>query len=69
MDGSKKGYLTMSQSIHLSKKMSPKISEERERMAMISYDSVVGSIIYAMLCTRPDVAYALDIVSRFQADA
>ena len=25
-------------------------------------------IMYAMLCTRPDVAYALGIVSRFQAD-
>ena len=24
--------------------------------------------MYAMLCTRPDVAYALGIVSRFQAD-
>ena len=24
--------------------------------------------MYAMLCTRPDVAYALDIAIRFQAD-
>ena len=68
MDGSKKGYLPISQGIHLSKKMSPKTSEERERMAMIPYASAVGSIMYAMLCTRPDVAYALGIVSRFQAD-
>ena len=58
----------MSQGIHLSKKMSPKTSEERERMAMIPYASIVGSIMYAMLCTRPNVAYALGIVSRFQAD-
>ena len=61
MDGSKKGYLPMSQDIHLSKKMSPKTSEERERMAMIPYASGVGSIMYAMLCTRPNVAYALGI--------
>ena len=48
--------------------MSLKTSEERNRMSSIPYASAVGSIIYAMLCTRPDVAYALDIVSRFQAD-
>ena len=45
--------------------MSPKTSEERERMAVIPYASTVGSIMYAMLCTRLDVAYALGIVSRF----
>ena len=68
MDGSKRGYLPMSQGIHLSKKMSPKTPEERNRMSSIPYASAVGSIMYAMLCTRPDVAYALGIASRFQAD-
>ena len=66
MDGSKKGYLPMSQGIHLSNKMSPKTSEKRERMAIIPYASAVELIMYAMLCTKPDVAYALGIVSRFQ---
>ena len=68
MDGSKRGYLPMSQGIHLSKRMSPKTLEERNRMSFISYASAVGSIMYAMLCTRSDVAYALGIVSRFQAN-
>ena len=58
----------MSQGIHLSKKMSPKTTEERNRMSSIPYASAVGSILYATLCTRPDVAYALGIVNRFQAD-
>ena len=68
MDGNKRGYLPMSQGIHLSKRMSPKTLKERNKMSSISYTSVIGSIIYAMLCTRPDVAYALGIVSRFQTD-
>ena len=68
MDGSKKGYLPMSQVIHLSKKMSSKTLEERERMAMIPYTLTIGSIMYAMLCTRLDVSYALGIVSMFQED-
>ena len=68
MDGSKRGYLSMSQGIHLFKKMSPKIPEQRNRMSSIPYALAIGSLMYAMLCTRPDVAYTLGIVSRFQAD-
>ena len=37
-------------------------------MNEIPYASTVGSIMYAMLCTKPDVAYALGIASRFQTD-
>ena len=65
MDGSKRGYFPMSQGIHLSKRMSPKIPKERNRMSSIPYASAVGSIMYAMLCTRSDKAYALGIASRF----
>ena len=68
MEESKKGYLPMSQGIHLLKRMSPKTPEERDRMNKIPYASTVRSIMHAMLCTRPDVAYALGILSRFQAD-
>ena len=68
MEASKKGYLSVSYGIHLSKKMCHKTLEERKRMNGISYASTVGSIMYAMLCTKPDVAYALGIASRFQID-
>ena len=68
MKASKKGYLSASYGIRLSKKMYPKTPEEKKRMNEIPYASAVGSIMYAMLYTKPDVAYALGIVSRFQAD-
>ena len=58
----------MSQDIYLSKRMSPKILKERNRMSSILYASVVGSIMYVILYTMPDVAYALGIVSWFQVD-
>ena len=32
------------------------------------YSSVVGSLMYAMICTRPDIAYAVGVVSRFLAN-
>jgi len=34
----------------------------------VSYASAVGSIMYAMLCTRPDVSYALSVTSRYQSN-
>ena len=61
MEESKRDYLPISQGIHFSKKMSPKTSKERERMRLIPYASIVGSIMYAMLCTRLDMAYSLGI--------
>ena len=36
-------------------------------MSKIPYASAIGSIMYAMLCTRPDVSYALRITSRYQS--
>ena len=37
-------------------------------MDKIPYASAISSIMYAMLCTRPDVSYALSMTSRFQSD-
>nr|GEX03235.1 retrotransposon protein, putative, Ty1-copia subclass [Tanacetum cinerariifolium] len=39
---------------------------ENAKMSRVSYASVVGSIMYAMMCTRPDVSFALSMVSRHQ---
>ena len=36
-------------------------------MRRVPYASVVGSLMYAMLCTRPDICYAIGIVSRYQS--
>ena len=68
MEGSKRGLVPMSHDISLSEELSPKTKEEKERMNRIPYASVVGSIMYAMICTRLDVAYALSMCSRYQAD-
>jgi len=68
MHDSKKGFLPMSHGITLSKTQCPSTHDERERMSRISYASALGSIMYAMLCTRPDVACALSMTSRYQSD-
>ena len=37
-------------------------------MSKKPYASAVGSLMYAMLCTRPDICYAVGVVSRYQSD-
>ena len=46
----------------------PSFKEERDRMDQIPYASAIGSIMYVMFCTRPNVSYALSMTSRYQSD-
>ena len=68
MENSKRGLLPFRHGIHLSKEQSPKNLEEKELMSKKPYASAVGSLMYAMLCTRPDICYAVGVVSRYQSD-
>ncbi|KAG9458307.1 hypothetical protein H6P81_002815 [Aristolochia fimbriata] len=52
----------------LSKEMAPSSDEERLKMQSIPYAQVVGSLMYAMLCTRPDLGFVVSLVSRYQSD-
>ena len=52
MDQAKKGFLPVLQGVKLSKTQSPTTAENRNRMKVIPYASAIGSIKYAMLCTR-----------------
>ena len=49
----------------LSSAQCPTSDEEQEEMKQIPYASAVGSLMYAMVCTRPDIAHAVGVVSRF----
>ncbi|GKE01061.1 hypothetical protein Tco_1389044, partial [Tanacetum coccineum] len=66
MDKSKKGSLPLHHGIKISTDLCPKTDEEMNRMSRVPYALAVGSIMYVMTCTRPDVSFALNIVSRHQ---
>ncbi|KAK8708436.1 hypothetical protein V6N13_059478 [Hibiscus sabdariffa] len=68
MEESKRGFLPIRHGISLSKEMCPSSPQERERMSQIPYASAIGSIMYAMICTRPNISYALSMTSRYQAN-
>ena len=52
----------------LSKQQEPEEEADIDHMRRIPYSSAVGSIMYAMVCTRPDVAYGIGLVSRFMGN-
>ena len=52
----------------LSPTRSPSTNEEKNEMLSIPYSSVVGSLMYAMICIRPDIAHAVGTVSIFLSD-
>ena len=52
----------------LSGSQCPKNEEEIENMSKVPYASVVGCLMYAMVCTRPDLAHAVSTISRYMAN-
>ena len=55
----------LSNQFQLSRRLCPTNQEEKDKMAGIPYSSAVGSLMYAMVCTRPDIAHAVGVVSRY----
>ena len=64
MEQSKKEVLRVLQGVKLSKTENPTTAENRKRMKVIPYASVIGSINYAMLCTKPIVYHALSLARK-----
>ncbi|GJW99039.1 hypothetical protein Tco_0180847 [Tanacetum coccineum] len=56
----------MQEKLKLSKSQGASTPAEVKRMQNVPYASAVGSIMYAVRCTRPNVAFAQNITSRFQ---
>ncbi|KAG8472449.1 hypothetical protein CXB51_034191 [Gossypium anomalum] len=52
----------------LSSTLSPQSDDEIEYMSHVPYSSAVGSLMYAMVCSRPDLSYAVSAVSRYMTN-
>ncbi|KAH9779099.1 Integrase catalytic domain-containing protein [Citrus sinensis] len=64
-DKTKPVYTPLAPHFKLSSSSCPRSQEERDYMARVPYASVVGSFMYAMVCTRPDISEAVSMVSRY----
>ncbi|GJR11355.1 retrotransposon protein, putative, ty1-copia subclass [Tanacetum coccineum] len=58
MENSKRGNILMQERFDLNKTQGASIPEVVKGMQNVPYASSVGSIMYAVRCTRPDVAFA-----------
>ena len=52
----------------LSKEQSPTTEEEQDHIAKVPYAFAIGSLMYAMVCTRQDIAHAVGVVSRYMSN-
>nr|GFB14542.1 retrotransposon protein, putative, Ty1-copia subclass [Tanacetum cinerariifolium] len=58
MENSKKGYTLMVEKPDYRKSEGAQTPNEVQRMQRVPYALAIGSIMYVMRCTRPDVAFA-----------
>ena len=65
---SKKGFVPFRVESSLSANQRLKTPTEIERMRGIPYASAVENLMYAMLCTRPNICFVIGMVSRYQSD-
>ena len=49
----------------LIKEMCRKTQEDIEYMSKVPYSQIVGSLMYAMMCTIPDSAHGMGVVRRY----
>ncbi|KAH9648844.1 CCHC-type domain-containing protein [Citrus sinensis] len=63
MSGAKSVSVPLSAHFRLSKLQEPEEDQDLEYMKTVPYSSAVGSIMYSIVCTRPDVAHGVMVVS------
>ncbi|GJY85463.1 retrovirus-related pol polyprotein from transposon TNT 1-94 [Tanacetum coccineum] len=67
IDNGKSVKMPLDEHFKLSLKDCPVRDCDVKRMSKVPYANAVGSLMYLM-CTRPDIAYALSVVSRYLAN-
>jgi hypothetical protein len=69
MDNAKAVSTPLPSHLKLTKEICPKMQEEEEKMSKVPYDSDVGRMMYAMVCTRLDIAHVVGVISRYMSHA
>ena len=65
MQNAKPNSTPFSNHFKLRKETCPKTHKDIGYMSKVPYSSIVGSLIYAMVCTRPDIAHAMGVMRRY----
>jgi hypothetical protein len=66
------GYKPIKVPILVSEKLSvdqcPKTQEDVEDMSCVFYATVVGSLMYAMVCNRLEISHVVGVLSRYMSN-
>jgi hypothetical protein len=68
MENAKPVSTPLANHFRLSTSQCPKTIEKTEDMSKVPYASAVGYLMYAMVCTRPNLAHAVSVVSKHMAN-
>ena len=49
-------------------KMYPNIPNEKDKLIHVPYVSIIGNLMYIMMCTHLDICYIIGLVIKFQLD-
>jgi hypothetical protein len=68
MENAKPVSTPLANHFRLSTSQCPKTIKKTKDMSKVSYASAVGCLMYAMVCTRPDLAHAVSVLSKYMAN-
>ena len=68
MHNSKPVSLPIARHFKLDDKLSPSTEKEKEQMDKIPYSNAIGSLMYSMVSTRPDISFVMSVLSRFMSN-
>lgn len=68
METSKPASIPLGGYLKLSSNQCPSTGIENEYMIYVPYSSAVGFVMYTMICTGPDMSYAISVLSKFMAN-
>ena len=68
MQDAKVANVPLGSHFKLSSDQCPGTEAEKEDMMNVSYSHAIGSVMYMMVCTRPDLAHAISVLSRYMSN-
>ena len=68
MQDAKVANVPLGSHFKLSSDQCPGTEAEKEDMMNVPYSHAIGSVMYMMVCTRPDLAHAISVLSRYMSN-
>ena len=68
MTSTKLVYTPLTTSIRLSELYITQSESKKKYMPYVTYATVIGSLMYSMVCTRPDLAQTANVVSSYMGN-